>query len=332
MKAPSFWQTYPPTLMAKALSPFSVITQLITKHRLSKSKWKTSVPVICCGNLTVGGTGKTTVALELGKYFQQDYKVAFLTRGYKRKNQSPEPICVDLSRHTVHDVGDEALLLAQLAPTWVASNRAASAKMAIKNGAELLIMDDGFQNPTLYQDMPILIIDGITGFGNHQALPAGPLRESLQHGLQRAKACILIGEDKANTQQYLPKNLPIFHANLKMDDQIKAFKGKSVIAFAGLGRPSKFFQSLEDNDLHLVQKIAFPDHHFYQEKELKELLSLHQYYQVPLVTTPKDYVRLPLSFKQYVIPLGVHLQWQDQMALSKVYALLDSTLVQGVKG
>lgn len=331
MKAPLFWQTIPPTLMAKALTPFSYITQYITQKRLSQPAYKASVPVICCGNLSVGGTGKTTVALTLGQYFQQSYQIAFLTRGYKRKNQNPDPVLVNINHHNVNDVGDEALLLAQIAPTWVGANRAASAKAAIQNGAELLIMDDGFQNPTLYQDMPIIIIDGATGFGNQKALPAGPLRESLYHGLSRAKACILIGEDQTQIHKILPRTLPVFQSFLEMDLAIKQYEKHSVIAFAGIGRPNKFFHALQENQLHIKKHCAFPDHHFYSNMDLQNLLSLKQKYHLPLVTTPKDYARLPSSFKEHVIPLGVHLRWQDQQALPQLQALLNAMFVQDVK-
>ncbi|CAI3940322.1 Tetraacyldisaccharide-1-P 4'-kinase (Lipid A 4'-kinase) (LpxK) (PDB:4EHW) [Commensalibacter communis] len=329
MKAPSFWQMNPPTFMAKALTPCSWITQWITAQRLSKPKWKASVPVICCGNLTVGGTGKTTVALELGKYFQQYYNIAFLTRGYKRKNKTTHPVLVDQTLHTVEDVGDEALLLARLAPTWVAANRAESAQAAIQQGAELLIMDDGFQNPTLYQDMPLLVIDGATGLGNHKALPAGPLRESLSQGLSRAKVCILIGKDQTNIREIVPKDLPLFQAFLEMDPSIQTYSGKPVIAFAGIGRPDKFFDALQDNNLHLVEKKSFPDHHFYSAAELEQLVRLKHQHKIPLVTTPKDYVRLPSSFQAHVIPLGVHLKWQDQQALPQLQRILDAMFVQG---
>ncbi|MDI2112762.1 tetraacyldisaccharide 4'-kinase [Commensalibacter nepenthis] len=328
MKAPSFWQKNPPTLMARALTPFSLITQWITKRRLSKLQWKASVPVICCGNLTVGGTGKTTIALELGKYFQLEYKIAFLTRGYKRKNRTTDPVLVNPTFHTVEDVGDEALLLAQHAPTWVAANRAESAQAAIQNGAELLIMDDGFQNPTLYQDMPLLVIDGATGFGNYKALPAGPLRESFDDGLSRAKACILIGDDQTNILKILPKNMLVFQSFLEMDQSIEEYSGKSVIAFAGIGRPDKFFDALIDNQLHLIEKKSFPDHHFYSSIELEQLLLLKHHYQIPLVTTPKDYVRLPSVFQSHVIPLGVHLKWQNQQTLPELQRILDAMFAQ----
>ncbi|MDI2091264.1 tetraacyldisaccharide 4'-kinase [Commensalibacter oyaizuii] len=334
MKAPAFWQIYPPTFMAKLLHPLSYITHNITRYRLSKPRWKASVPVICCGNLSVGGTGKTTLALDLGQYYQQQgIKIAFLTRGYKRKKTCSNPILVDPNYHTVHDVGDEALLLAQIAPTWVASNRALSAQTAIKHGAQMLIMDDGFQNPSLYQDLPLLIIDGGAGLGNHMAMPAGPLREALQDGLLRAKACILIGDDQYQIRSILPQSLPVFQAYLEMNPEIHTLAGQQVIAFAGIGRPDKFFQSLQDNKLRLFKTFSFPDHYHYQDKDIYILNNLrNRYNDISIVTTPKDYVKLPKTLQSNVIPLGVHLRWEDPMALQRLQALLNTTLVQDAGG
>lgn len=147
MKAPAFWNLPYLTPFARCLIPFSYITHGITEFHLAQSGWKAPVPVLCCGNLSVGGTGKTTIALELGKYFlNQNIKIAFLTRGYKRQSRTPTPFQVNIDQHTAYDVGDEALLLAQLAPTWISGNRALSAQAAIQNQAQLLIMDDGLQN------------------------------------------------------------------------------------------------------------------------------------------------------------------------------------------
>ncbi len=324
MKAPSFWQRYPPTLTAKILTPLSSITSFITRYRLNKSSLHASVPVLCCGNLTVGGTGKTIVALEFGKYCQQQsIPFAFLTRGYKRKSRIKEPFMVDLKQHTAKDVGDEALLLAQLAPTWIGNNRAISAEAAIQTSpAKLFIMDDGLQNPSLYKDLPILIVDGTTGFGNHKLLPAGPLRQSIIEGLNHVKACIFIGEDKTKLLPIISSYLPIFQADLTMNPPIQSFSKQSVIAFAGIGRPEKFFQTLKDNQLILVKMLSFPDHHTYTPNDLHKLLLLHHHYQVPLVTTPKDYVKLPNQFKSFITPLQVHLTWHDPNSLHKIFQML----------
>lgn len=323
MKAPSFWQQDPPTLTAKLLTPFSFITSLITHYRLTKPSWHASVPVLCCGNLTVGGTGKTTVALELGHYCQQHaIPFAFLTRGYKRKSNLTEPFQVNPEQHTTQDVGDEALLLAKLAPTWIGSNRALSARAAIQNQAKLLIMDDGLQNPTLYKDLPILIIDGATGFGNHKLLPAGPLRQSVAQGMNHVKVCIFIGHDKKGLLPKLSSCLPVFQADLTMDPIIQQFSKQPVIAFAGIGRPEKFFQTLKNYQLTLIKTQSFPDHHDYTQKDLDRLLFLHHHYQIPIVTTPKDYVKLPNEFKSFITQIPVHLTWHDPDALPKIFQMI----------
>lgn len=319
MKAPPFWQQQSPNPLTTLLTPFSYLTHFITQYRLNKPSWKAPVPVICCGNLTVGGTGKTTVALELGKYYQQQaIKFAFLTRGYKRKNNIIEPFQVDPHHHTAQDVGDEALLLANLAPTWIGSNRALSARAAINHHAELLIMDDGLQNPTLHQDLPLLVIDGAIGFGNQRLLPAGPLRESIKQGLSRVKACIFIDQDQTGILSLITSKIPVFQTFLTMDNAIDSLSGQSVIAFAGIGRPEKFFQTLQNHRVNPLKTVSFPDHHCYSLKDLHHLHHLQQRYNLPLVTTPKDYVKLPHNFQALAIPLGVHLKWQDPMALHQL--------------
>lgn len=324
MKAPSFWQQQDPNLAAKLLKPFSLITHYFTQYRLNQPRWKASVPVVCCGNLTVGGTGKTTVALELGHYCQQyAIKFAFLTRGYKRKNHISEPFQVNSEYHTARDVGDEALLLAKLAPTWIGSNRALSAQAALQHHVKLLIMDDGLQNPTLYQDLPLLIIDGTSGFGNQHLLPAGPLRQSIQEGLSHVKACIFIGSDQTKILPQIRPFIPVFHAELEMDPIIKRFFNQNVIAFAGIGRPSKFFETLKIYHVNPVKTIAFPDHHYYSKKDLNRLKSLQEITKLPLVTTPKDYIKLPDYFKSWVVPLGVHLKWQDPLTFKKLLTYIN---------
>lgn len=324
MKAPFFWQQYPPTPTAKILTPFSFITSLITRYQINKPGWHAPIPVLCCGNLTIGGTGKTTVALEMGHYCQQQsIPFAFLTRGYKRKSRIAEPFMVDLNQHNAKDVGDEALLLARLAPTWIGGNRAASAKAAIKKSpVKLLIMDDGLQNPTLYKDLSILVVDGVTGFGNQRLLPAGPLRQPVIQGLKTVKTCIFIGKDKTGLLPTISSHVPVFRANLTMNPAIRQFSNQSVIAFAGIGRPEKFFQTLKDNQLILSKTISFPDHHNYTNKDLNKLLSLHRHYQLPLVTTPKDYVRLPDQFRPLATPLEVCLTWHDPASLQKLFHMI----------
>lgn len=323
MISPSFWYPSKNSFMAALLSPFENITAYVTRRRLQKRGWKASVPVICCGNLTVGGSGKTTIALALGRFcLQYHIQPAFLTRGYGRKNRKKTPFQVDLKKHSVEVVGDEALLLAQVAPTWVCADRAKAAQAAIQHGAELLIMDDGFQNPTLYQDLPLLIIDGVAGFGNGHLLPAGPLREPIQSGIRRAKAIIMIGEDRHHLFPELASKLPVFYAFLKMNPEIKKLATKKVVAFAGIGRPEKFFQSLHDAGVYPVQTVAFPDHYNYRSRDLAKLAAVAFHHQAVLLTTPKDYVRLPSTFKKYVTFVDVTLQWQNPNAVSDLMAFL----------
>src|SRR5689334_20037384 len=185
---PGFWRH--DGAIPRLLSPLSAITEVLTARRVARTGWRAPVPVICCGNVTVGGAGKTTVALDIGQcLLAQGRIVHFVLRGYGGSVRGPHRVA---SGDTAVMVGDEALLLAAVAPTWVGADRAASARAACAAGAQVLVMDDGLQNPSLRQDVALLVIDGATGFGNGRLLPAGPLREPVTAAVSRCAAAILI--------------------------------------------------------------------------------------------------------------------------------------------
>ena len=208
-------------------------------------------------------------------------------------------------------VGDEALLLAQVAPTWIGADRAASAKAAVRAGARVLLMDDGLQNPTLEKTTSLLVIDGRTGFGNGRVLPAGPLRETVGAAASRCQAAVLIGPDATQATMRLPPDLPVFRADLVQDKSIAALAGRAVVAFAGIAMPEKFFTPLRDAGATLVAARPFPDHHAYTARELSELLREACDRQAILVTTPKDAVRLPSAVRSQVTVVGVRLSWRE---------------------
>jgi tetraacyldisaccharide 4'-kinase len=208
-------------------------------------------------------------------------------------------------------VGDEALLLAQVAPTWTGADRAASARAAIQAGAKILLMDDGLQNPTLVKTCSILVIDGRTGFGNGRVLPAGPLREPVADAAARCQAAVLIGQDTTRALDRLPNALPVLRADLVQDPSIAALAGRRVLAFAGIAFPEKFFGPLRDAGAVLVAVRRFPDHHPYTARDLADLLRQAREQQAVLVTTPKDAVRLPAAVRQQVTVIGVGLNWHE---------------------
>jgi tetraacyldisaccharide 4'-kinase len=303
--APGFWLH--DGLLAKALSPLSIIGSALTARRVARRGWRAPVPVICCGNASVGGAGKTTLILELAQRLS-GRGVHCLLRGYGGSARGVRRVETDDSATLV---GDEALLLAEVAPTWIGGDRAASAQAAVRAGARVLLMDDGLQNPTLEKTTSLLVIDGRTGFGNGRVLPAGPLRETVGAAASRCQAAVLIGSDATQATMRLPPGLPVFRADLVQDKSIAALAGRAVVAFAGIAMPEKFFTPLRDAGARLCAARAFADHHAYTARELSELLREACDRRAILVTTPKDAVRLPSAVRSQVTVVGVRLSWRE---------------------
>jgi tetraacyldisaccharide 4'-kinase len=310
--APAFWSHDGP--LAQILSPLSMVGSALTAHRVARPGWQAPVPVVCCGNVTIGGAGKTTLVLDLARRLS-GRAVHVLLRGYGGTSRGVHRVAPG---DPVSLVGDEALLLAQAAPTWTGADRAASARAAILAGADILLMDDGLQNPTLAKTGSILVIDGRTGFGNGRVLPAGPLREPVAAAAARCQAAVLIGADMTGALDRLPLDLPVLRADLVQDASIEALKGRKVVAFAGIALPEKFFEPLRQAGAVLVAARRFPDHHLYTAHELDSLLrEVRELHAVP-VTTPKDAVRLPAAIRQQVTVIGVGLAWRESGQIDRV--------------
>jgi tetraacyldisaccharide 4'-kinase len=261
-------------------------------------------PVICVGNAVVGGAGKTPVTLALAELLKnQGYHPALVYKGYKRTNH--ETLRVDLNQHTLADVGDEPLMAAAFAPTFVAKTRLMAAQAAV-SGADLLILDDGLQNPTLIKDLTFLVVDATYGFGNGRVLPAGPLRMTQKDALNQADAVILLGQRPAPLT-----TKPLFRGHL-VSLLPDALRGKPLVAFAGIGRPEKFFEGLGRAGAHLVETLSFPDHHAYTPEDLTLLTQCTPEGAIR-VTTGKDAVRLPPHF---ATPIPVQLVWDNAEGIS----------------
>jgi tetraacyldisaccharide 4'-kinase len=317
--APKFWRQGGGRLLPALLWPASLVVAHITRRRVARIGWRAPIPVICCGNAGVGGAGKTTLALNLANRLQaRSLNPHFLTRGHGGHLRGP--IRVQAAVHDATATGDEALLLAAAAPTWLGADRAASARLAVAAGAEILILDDGMQNPTLVQDCALLVIDGAVGFGNGHVLPAGPLREPVREAAARARAAILIGPDATGAAAMLPPGLAILRASLAPVAEIAAFAGTTVVAFAGIARPPKFFDMLEAAGVRVAVRLAFPDHHCFSAAELADIRAQAQRQAARIVTTPKDFVRLPVGAQHGIEPIGVRLIWQDEAALDALLA------------
>ncbi len=292
------------------LAPLSVVGALITARRVARPGWRAPVPVICCGNVTVGGAGKTTLVLDIATRLRaRGAAVHILLRGYGGSSRGTRLVT---TADSAAEVGDEALLLAAVAPTWIGADRAASGRAAVAAGATVLLMDDGLQNPTLHKDFSILVIDGASGFGNGRVLPAGPLREPVAAGAARCQAAVLIGADRTDAAALLPPDLPMLRADLVQDADIAALRGRRVLAFAGIARPDKFFAPLRAAGADVVEQHPFPDHHSFTRGELETLLARARDCDAMPVTTPKDAVRLPPDIRALVRVIGVGLRWQDE--------------------
>lgn len=300
--------------MARLLTPFSIVTRLVTANRVGRRGWVAPVPVICCGNATVGGSGKTPVCLDIAaRLTARGRNVHTLTRGYGGVDHVARR--VDVTSDTALVVGDEALLLAELSPVWVGADRAASARAAVAAGADVILMDDGLQNPSLQKTASLLIVDGVTGFGNGHLLPAGPLREPVAAAVARCRAAVVIGRDQAQVLGRLSGTIPVLTATMQPDAALSDVSGKPVVAFAGIGHPEKFFTMLRGQGVVVAMEKPFADHHPFSDAEMSALVTIAQQNAARLVCTRKDYVRVPRQFRGEVTPVGLRLLWDDPSAL-----------------
>jgi tetraacyldisaccharide 4'-kinase len=294
VKSPGFWWREP-GLAARLLQPFGLVYGAITAHRMARSGERAATPVICIGNVTVGGAGKTPAAIHVSGLLRElGHNPAFLTRGYGGTIRGP--VLVDAARHGSAEVGDEPLLLARHAPAIVSRRRPAGAALAASIGADVIVMDDGLQNPSLQKSLTIAVFDGAIGVGNGLVLPAGPLRASLPAQWPHVDVALIIGEGErgsAITADARERALPVFGAALIAEpDRAARLRGRRVLAFAGIGRPDKFFETLKDIGAELAETRSFADHHAYSEREVSDLLAAAERAGLIPVTTEKDLVRL----------------------------------------
>lgn len=311
MRAPDFWQKG--GALAAALSPLGALhgASVAFKARHAKA-FDPGIPVICVGNLTAGGSGKTPIAIALAEMLRaRGHRPYFLTRGYGGSENGP---ALASRGHSAAVMGDEALLLARTAPTIVARDRAAGAKLAREKGATVLVMDDGHQNFALRKTLSLVVVDAQAGFGNGYQIPAGPLREPVAQGLARADVVILVGDGMPDMKGHAGT---VLRAHLTTDGTV--FAGKDVFAFAGIGRPEKFIASLEASGANITGRCFFDDHHPYTGDEITQLRMVAG--DASLVTTEKDFVRLTIPQREGIRVLKVTAAFDDKVAMQ---ALLDT--------
>lgn len=294
MREPSFWWRAA-GLTSGLLAPLAAVYGAVAASRMARPGRGAGIPVLCIGNLTLGGAGKTPVAIAVAQMLAAAGRRPFLlSRGYG--GALPGPVLVDPARHRASEIGDEPLLLARFAPTVVSRDRAAGADAARAVGASSIVMDDGFQSPGLQKDRSILVVDGRRGIGNGKVFPAGPLRAPLESQLRRAAALLVVGAGAAGetvAAAARAHRLPVFHGRLEPDAAALAtLKARPVLAFAGIGQPDKFFATLRDAGIDVRAELPFPDHHHYRRSEARELIERAEREGLVAVTTEKDLARL----------------------------------------
>jgi tetraacyldisaccharide 4'-kinase len=294
MREPAFWWRAA-GIESRLLTPVAAVYGAIAGRRLMQPGQRVRVPVICVGNPTLGGAGKTPTALAVARLLiAAGEKPVLLCRGYG--GALAGPVEIDLPRHRASDVGDEALLLARAAPTIVARDRVKGAEMAVAAGAGVIVTDDGFQNPALAKDFSVLVVDARRGLGNGRVFPAGPLRAPLAAQMRRAHALLVVGApigELAIEAKARAGGTPVFRARLEPEEKfLSELRGGRVLAFAGIGDPEKFFATLKNAGIAVAVTRSFPDHHRYTRRQAAELCREADRNNLMLVTTEKDAARL----------------------------------------
>ena len=317
MRAPAFWNARDRGILAQALRPLGALYGAATARRMARPSLRLPVPVVCIGNFTAGGAGKTPVAAEVARLLQASgERVFILSRGYGGAKRGA-PLWVEPRLHSAAAAGDEPLLLAETAAVVIAADRVRSARLAILLGATVLVMDDGLQNPALAKTFTLAVVDGAVGAGNGLCLPAGPLRAPLAAQLPFVDAVVAIGAGQAGEALALASGKPVFRAALTPDAAVAAhLAGRRVVAFSGIGRPEKFFAMLEALGAHVLSRHAFGDHHVYSPAELVRLGGEAARQGAIAVTTRKDFVRIPAPLRPPgLLALPVALAFDDAAAL-----------------
>jgi tetraacyldisaccharide 4'-kinase len=330
MNEPYFWKKLPPKSRASApltrwaLSPLAMLYGWAGKRRIEKATpADIGIPVICVGNLTLGGAGKTPVTAAVRKHLaMHELRVASLSRGYGGTETGP--LKVDTGKHTAAQVGDEPLMLAATGEAWISKDRVAGAAAMKAAGVQIIVMDDGHQNPTLKKTLSFVVIDAAEPFGNGDVFPKGPLREKVSRGLSRADAIVLMGDGVVPEADNSGK--AVLRAHLA---PLVAIKPGKYVAFAGIGRPQRFFDSLRAMPgVELAEAIPYPDHHAFGNADIDYLMKLSSERDARLITTDKDHVRLPPAVKSKVARASVEAKFEDETVFAALLAPIGGAMVR----
>ncbi|GLK78733.1 tetraacyldisaccharide 4'-kinase [Methylopila turkensis] len=329
MRTPAFWRRER-SLAAMLLGPIGRRVGAITAARMAEPGATVGAPVLCVGNLVAGGAGKTPTAIWLaGRLAAEGRRSAIVSRGYG--GGLAGPVAVDPDDHTAAEVGDEPLLLARTAPTFVARDRVAGARLAIAQGADVVVLDDGFQNPALAKTFSLVVIDGGQGVGNGRCIPAGPLRAPFEAQLAHAHAALVVGAGApgdALAGRIAQAGLPVFRGALRpAPEAAAALAGRRVVAVAGLGRPAKFVETLQSLGAEVVRLHALADHAAPSPREAEAILAGARAAGAAIATTAKDAVKwtgalVPLAEAAIVVPVALEVEDAERL-LALVRAALD---------
>jgi tetraacyldisaccharide 4'-kinase len=324
MREPAFWHR-PPSFLSLLLMPLGAIYGLIAGRRMQRKGLDAGIPVLCVGNYHVGGAGKTPAVLALARLLRDLGETpVVLSRGYGGRLRGP--IKVDPARHIAADVGDEPLMMTSSVPVVVARERVAGVALAKSQGASVILMDDGFQNPAIAKDASLIVIDGNRGLGNACVFPAGPLRAPLPPQLERTDALIVVGDGTAAetvAAAIAAQDKPVLSAHLRADDaSVMTLRGKRVLAFAGIGDPVRFFRTLRTFGIEVAAERAFPDHHRFSQGEIETLVAEARRDGLTPVTTEKDLARLRQAeglpdWAKDIIPFAVTLEFDSAVKLRR---------------
>lgn len=320
---PKFWKNR--NFVSDILLPLSFFYLFINSFKnYFEKKFKSKLTIICVGNLTIGGSGKTPTVIYIAELLKTiNYNVTILLKGYGGALKGPLRVT---QKNKSSDVGDEALLHSRINETWISNIRSKGVQLieGVDKKNNLIIMDDGLQNNSVEKDVNIAVFDGEEGIGNGRVIPSGPMRENLKFGLKKIKFVLIIGEDKSNISNLIKlinNKIKIFHATFEPDIKIiKTFKNKKIIAFAGIGFPNKFYNLLKKIHFNVLETKDFPDHHIYKKNELNLLIQKSKLLNATLVTTEKDYVKIGEmedKIKKNILPFPVKLKIQKEAIFKK---------------
>lgn len=327
MREPAFWYR-PPSWISRLLLPFGAIYGAITAQRMMRKGAVAGIPVFCIGNYHVGGAGKTPTTLFLAEVLREMGEQPFVvSRGYGGRLEGP--VRVEVDKHTAKDVGDEPLMMAAKVPVVVSRDRAVGAALARGEGASVILLDDGFQNPSLVKDASLIVIDSGRGLGNGYVFPAGPLRAPLPPQMARTDALIVVGEGHAAddiAKRLRADGKAVLHATIRPDPgAIAALSGKPVLAFAGIGDPARFYATLRKSGVEVMGVRSFDDHHPYKSGDIKQLVAYAKEKSLTLVTTEKDMARLRsdaglVPHVRDIVAFAVSLDFDEEEAFRRFVA------------